>query len=582
MKRIYTRSAISPWIIIGSLLVLLPLVAYITTQNLSRQKTYTTRLLVEKGAALIRSFEAGTRFGMRRSGFKLQKLLTETARQPDIDYFLIVDGNGRIMAHSDMEKVGQVHGLNLDLNRIMETEELQWRMVSSADSGRLFEVYRKFTPSSPPMGKERGRHMMQPPPPHHKPPAESPRMGASPPAIIFVGLDMSTVEAARAADDRQIIISGILLLLAGMAGILLLFVAQSYRSTKASLSRVRAFSDTLVENMPMGVLALDHLGQISFLNPVAEEILDLSQKENLGRLASQVLPESLEGILADSHNQTGVVEKEIEYAAKNGATIQLAASCAVLESREGTMLGHIMLLKDLRDVHALRKEVARTQRLAALGSLAAGVAHEIRNPLSSIKGFATFFKEKYEDRAEDRKVAGIMIQEVDRLNRVVTQLLEFARPVAIRKKQLPARTLIQTALDLIREKLAAKKIVTQLNIEPRDGIIAVDPDRFDQVLLNLYLNAVDAMPNGGTLQVDVLSQPEHDDTEIRISDSGHGIAPQDLGKVFDPYFTTKSTGTGLGLAIVSNIIEAHGGSIRIENRMPGGTMARILLPHDKR
>lgn len=577
MKTKKPTKGISPWIIIGPLMVLVPLIAYITFENLSRQKQYATRLLVEKGAALIRSFEAGTRFGMRRSGFQLQKLLTETARQPDIDYLLIVDENGRIVAHSDMVRIGQTHGIELNLPRTSRSEKLHWRMIPSTDSGRLFEVYRRFTPSNPPMGMGQGRHMMKGMG-HHRPGPDNPPGAGSPSSIIFVGLDIGTVNASLAADTRQIVITGVVLLLAGMAGIVLLFVAQSYRSARASLSRVRAFSDTLVENMPMGVLTLDDQGRVSFINPLAREILQLDGGEVAGRPAAHTLPETLTRILPHTLENPGVAEKEIEYAARDGAVIPLAATAAVLKARDGKMLGHIMLLKDMSDLHALRKEVDRTQKLAALGSLAAGVAHEVRNPLSSIKGFATFFREKYEERAEDRRVADIMIQEVDRLNRVVTQLLEFARPVEIKKRSLPAKAIIATALDLIRDRLDTRGITARVEIEPPDSVLAVDPDRFSQVLLNLCFNALDAMANGGTLEVAVLDPPLRDTTEIRVSDTGGGIAAQDRGKIFDPYFTTKSTGTGLGLAIVSNIVEAHGGSIRVEDRMPEGTTVRILLP----
>lgn len=231
-----------------------------------------------------------------------------------------------------------------------------------------------------------------------------------------------------------------------------------------------------------------------------------------------------------------------------------------------------------RSLTSLERELETSRRLASLGRLAAGVAHEIRNPLSSIKGFATYFKERYRDNPEDRKTSEIMIQEVDRLNRVITQLLEFARPPVIQKKRTSLQRLIQHSFKMIERQTSAKQIELYSQLSPEVREMDVDPDGINQVLLNLYLNAIEAMDQGGTLSVSLSHDPGSSWVKIAVSDTGAGISKQDLEHVFDPYFTTKQSGTGLGLAIVHKIIEAHRGEVRVESDMGRGTTVTVLLP----
>ena len=261
-----------------------------------------------------------------------------------------------------------------------------------------------------------------------------------------------------------------------------------------------------------------------------------------------------------------------------GKRVPLEIAASSLKDDDGVFLGHILLFKDLTEVQALRREVARSQRLASVGRLAAGVAHEIRNPLSSIKGFATYFKEKYPDRPQDQQTANIMIQEVDRLNRVVGQLLELARPIAVKKQRISLQALLKDALKLIEDRAAAKGISVQTQNNADMDSAWGDPDRINQILLNLYLNAVDSMESGGELKVVLSSDAKDSKIDIKVSDSGCGIRPEHLSKIFDPYFTTKSTGTGLGLAIAHNIVEALGGKITIESQMGIGTTFTVTLP----
>jgi two-component system sensor histidine kinase HydH len=569
--------ALPPWIVIGAVVILAPIFIFWATENIHRQQESTTKLLLEKGAALIRSFEAGTRtgmMGMSWGGRQVQRLLRETAQQPDIVYLLITDTDGTILAHSDPSQIGGHHGTDLDLDRISQSTVVEWRNVTDAKNRNIFELFRQFSPTRkhPPthfnrmMPRDwfRSRMMRE----EGKPP---PRLS------IFVGLDMEAVDAAGKEGMRHTVVMAVILLLIGFTGIMSLFLAQGYRSARTSLSKVKAFSNSLVENMPIGLLAVDSEGTITSSNQTAESVLQLSPREIIGKKAVHILPVQLLELIEGLKLKSGIVEKEIDFLSKEGKRIPLEVITTVLKEEDGTFWEHVILFRDLTEIRRLRQEIDRSHRLASLGRLAAGIAHEIRNPLSSIKGFATYFRERYHDIPEDRKTADIMIQEVERLNRVIGQLLEFARPMNIRLRSTSLQTFIRRSLKMIENQAREKNITISLDISPDDDNVMIDHDRMSQVLLNLYLNALEAMDGGGTLSI-ALTREDSGQAVIVISDTGKGIEKKDLGKIFDPYFTTKPSGTGLGLAIVHRIVEAHHGEVTVESEHGIGTTISVVLP----
>jgi len=556
---------VPPWIFLAAVGILFPIFTVMTFENIHRQKENASRLLLEKGAALIRSFEAGARTGMGRRilrGFTLQNLLSETALQPDIAYLMVTDAQGTILSHSQMDRIGQHRETGMDLDAIADSDEVRGRIQKLSDGKTIFEVFRRFTPSRrPPAGRFRN---LQDPSALHWHERQN--------LIIFVGLDMGPIEAARRADTLHTLIMGSILLLIGFAGIFLLFLAQSYRATRQQLSRVQTFSDTIVEKMPAGLLAIDEQERIVSLNPAAARILNLSCEAAAGKQARDLLPEELRGFITDCRT---AVEKEIECCPAD-RPVPLQVSVSALRDENERLLGHILLLKDLSEIRTLRSQIVRNQRMATVGSLAAGVAHEIRNPLSSIKGFATYFRERYQSVPDDQKIADIMIQEVDRLNRVVGQLLDFSRPLSLSRKPVHIRNLISDSLALVRQKAEEKNIAISMDVVPENITARIDPDQIRQVLLNLHLNALEAMDSGSRLSVS--AKKDSNMLQIRIQDTGCGILPEHLSRIFDPYFTTRSSGAGLGLAIVHNIIEAHEGRIEVESRPGEGTAITLHLP----
>lgn len=232
-------------------------------------------------------------------------------------------------------------------------------------------------------------------------------------------------------------------------------------------------------------------------------------------------------------------------------------------------------------VRLLEEEMRRKEKLAAVGSLAAGVAHEIRNPLSSIKGYATYFGQRFPEGSEDREAAHVMVCEVDRLNRVITDLIGLSRPTDVHVIPTDLRAVAAHALQLFKQDAEQRGVTLKLEAPASLPLAAIDPDRIKQAVLNLCLNALDAMPKGGVLTLSLAKEGGR--LRLRVTDTGIGMTPELLKSIFNPYFTTKGNGTGMGLAIVHKIIEAHGGEIDVTSRLAtekrgGQTSFTLWLP----
>ena len=579
---------ISPFMMAGVLVVLLPVFAFMTLDRMERQKDYIRERLLIKGISLIRTFEAGTRTGMLTMSWgaqRIQAMLLETAGQPDVDYIMITSKDGQILAHSDGEKVGGTFDAMPDIAAVSKDTLLVSHRIRRINDHSVFEVYKRFTPLT--MGF-RGRHN----PTHGRghmgtdfKPQVEPLPGSSGENIqypgcgkefsgmaehyIFAGLSMTRANLAQERLVKETIGRGFLFFLMGCIGMICLFAFQAYRSAKASLTSVKAFSDNVVQNMPAGLVTIDLDHKITSMNREAREIL--------GQVPEKPFPQMMQ-LVAEMETSGKPISREVTLQPGSSHELRLDMTASPILDNEESVLGFLFLFRDLTQLKELKKEVETTRHLAAIGKLAGGVAHEIRNPLSSIKGFATYFGKRYENNSEDRETAQIMVQEVERINRSVTQLLEFAKPLAVENKEVRVDDLIAHSLKLVQHDLDKKSIETRVSVQTDTMVFRTDPDRINQILLNLYMNAIVAMENGGKLEVSVLDCPDQKGIEIHVTDNGCGIDKNHLEDVFDPYFTTRPEGTGLGLSIVHRIVENLRGEIRVESEQGKGTRFLIRLP----
>ena len=578
---------VPPLVMVGVLVVLLPVFILMTLDRVKKQDEFIRERFLITGTSLIRTFEAGTRIGLGSMQWgieRLQSMLEETAGQPDVAYIMITDAMGKIVAHSDAAMVGKIYDGWPDLASLpMDPHRISSRSLNTED-GPVLELAKRFVPFNP---RLRGRGWaaghgpdpsygyvygnMPPGPPGPLGPESSarPAYGAfgQTDHYIFAGMSMAGVQAAQSQGFKNIVIRGLLFFVFCCSGIIALFALQAYWAAQSSLEQVMAFSDNVVQNMPSGLITLDTNFNVTSANRAAEKIL--------GKIPEKAYPQ-MAAMAAKITGSGGVASGEVALNPKEQGELRLDMTVSAIPADEDQIQGFVLLFRDLTQIRDLKKQVETNRRLAAIGKLAAGVAHEIRNPLSSIKGFATYFSRQYKNEPEDVEIAKIMVQEVERMNRSITQLLEFAKPMAVEIKQTRIEPLIRHSLKLVSHDLEKKKIRVETDIRTRRETIHTDPERICQVLLNLYMNALNAMDSGGILEIGVADV--QDDIEIRVADNGCGIPAKDLEKVFDPYFTTRAKGTGLGLSIVHRLVENLKGDIRVESRPSKGTVFYIILP----
>lgn len=581
-KRLKSGMHTSPWIILGLTCILLIVVLVLAIQNTHRERRYMSELLTAKGAALIRAVEAGARTGMTGmmwGGQQIQRLLEETANLPDVLYMAVIDERGQNVAHSNPLEINAPFDQGRKLIHLGPEDQENWELVTKTNGQRIFEVHRHFRPLRPdpkrPFGRMqgimKGRGIRSNAADDWFSPDRNQRL------IIVIGLDVTPFEEAIQSDIRTTILLSVIMLVLGFGGFMSLFWMQSYRTAKKSLQDTSAFADEVVSHLPIGLVATDRSGHITFFNEAAEQITGLKKTVVLKEKPEKFLPEDLCGLQPKLDQGQTIFEQEMECIFSGGKKTPVSISATRIINESGDFVGQILILRDLSEIRQLQYEIHKQEKLAAMGGLAAGVAHEVRNPLSSIKALATFFAGKFDDDRESREAAEVMVQEVDRLNRVITELLEFAKPSELNRQSEDIGLLVVRSIQLIKQDATNKDIHINLHLEKDICPVWIDPDRIAQCLLNLYINAIQAMPKGGTLTVQC-SHFKSKHIIITVKDNGPGIPQEQLNSIYDPYFTTKNRGTGLGLAIVNKIIEAHQGQIDVESTTGQGTAFNISIP----
>ncbi|MCX8082330.1 MAG: ATP-binding protein [bacterium] len=342
------------------------------------------------------------------------------------------------------------------------------------------------------------------------------------------------------------------------------------------IERERIYQETLLENLPIGVIGTDASGYINIVNREAENITGLNKKDIERRYFSEVLPEEIRKILTYSIQN----KKDVRYLhfkmKKEGRDISLNANASLFYDKDGGLLGAQIIFSDVTHLEELEEGIKRAERLASLGVMATGIAHEIKNPLVSIKTFAQLLQEKYNDSDFREQFSSLAIKEVDRINALVEDILMFAKPRGIVWVDVDIKELIRATKVLLTPQFPDKKIEIKEDLCDEPVVIKGDADRLKQALLNLCINSAQAIDKEGTINIKV--SKGYEIVRIEIKDDGCGIKEDILSKIFEPFFTTKTQGTGLGLSIVARIIDEHNGNIKIESMEGKGTTVCITLP----
>jgi len=351
-------------------------------------------------------------------------------------------------------------------------------------------------------------------------------------------------------------------------------------ATARSLADLRALHERIVESIRSGVITTDLDGRIYTFNGAAEEITGHHLEDVRGHDASMFFGDMTRQI-ADSMNAaaTGKVSPrfQADCLTPNGLALRLGFSIAPLFTEEGETSGMVITFQDLTDVRALEETSRRQDRLAAVGRLAASIAHEIRNPLAAMRGSIQMLRAEMDADTEQAQLMEIILRESDRLNRIVADYLNYARPRPAELNDVDVSKLVRDTLKLMRNSAELTELhVLEEDLPSRPALVMGDAEQLKQVCWNVARNALQAMPEGGTFRI-VLTEVEGNRVRLSFTDTGRGMTPEQVERLFEP-FTSTTGGTGLGLSIVYQIIRDHNGTINLRSRQGAGTTITIELP----
>lgn len=359
---------------------------------------------------------------------------------------------------------------------------------------------------------------------------------------------------------------------------------QHERSFEKSLREREAELRAIVEMAVDGIITIDSRGTIQSFNPAAERLFGYSADEVIGQNVRLLMPEPYRSEHNDylsNYQRTGDAKiigigREVEGRRKDGTTFPL--HLAVSEVRFDDRIMYTGVARDLSDFKRMQREMLEAQKLAALGELAASVAHEIKNPLAGMAGAIQILRESLGPDDERREIMGDILDQVGRLDESVRQLLMFAKPWKPEKQMYDLRQLIEHVMELAKRQQDFEKIrFSVLDGSAAELVVPVDPALLEQVFWNLLQNATQAMPGGGEIRFSF--RLWKDFAVIKVADTGSGIPAEHHEQLFRPFFSTKARGTGLGLPICKKIVEAHGGEMAVSSRAGEGTTVTLRLPH---
>jgi two-component system sensor histidine kinase PilS (NtrC family) len=347
---------------------------------------------------------------------------------------------------------------------------------------------------------------------------------------------------------------------------------------RQSLAELRALNQNVVQSIPSGLMTLNPAGSISFINPAGCSILRVEPHQAIGRVVTDFgfFDRSEWPGVAETFSSDPVVRDETEVRVGDEQRV-LGYALTPLTTIEGAASGYTLIFQDLTEMKKLEAELRLKDRMAAVGELSAGIAHEIRNPLAAIAGSVQVLKKSEALSVQEQRLMSIILKESERLNKSIADFLRFVRPQEKQARAFDIAAAIGETLDLLQnspELSVDHRIVRQ--IEPNSFSLEGDPDQIRQVFWNLARNAIQAMPNGGVLTVGTFTSPGS--YHILFSDSGRGMSSADQQRLFQPFRTNFPSGTGLGMAISFRIVQEHGGKIDVTTREGVGSTIAVSLP----
>lgn len=343
------------------------------------------------------------------------------------------------------------------------------------------------------------------------------------------------------------------------------------------LINLKGFTERILESMTSGVLIFDPAGRITYANPEIKLIMARQFPEGWSPFEDKDrLPGRLHDLMVDALKTNITLENEKVRIKSAGMIRMLEVNAFPFRNEGGSMLGTAFFIKDVTQISALEEQLRRADKLSAIGVLAAGVAHEIRNPLTGMKMIVQLLAGEFSADDNRREPLGIIQKEIDRLESIVGNLLDFAKPSKPKAIEVAPASVVEACFQLVKNQLNKQGVSFEMHVlKDCPGIIG-DPDQLKQVFINIMTNAIHALSRGGRLTVNIDSRD--DQVMIAFEDTGIGIPAERLPDIFNPFMTTKEDGTGLGLSMAQRIVEEHGGRIEVQSSQGEGSTFTVYLP----
>ena len=359
------------------------------------------------------------------------------------------------------------------------------------------------------------------------------------------------------------------------------------RRLTQELEDVKNFTESIIQSIGSGIIITEMDDTITYINRAGEKILGYSKDDLIGKSFSIFALREKQSVVHPILNNPDDLDTRKEGWMRRKDRMEFPVGFTINNhlSIRGEMIGKIVIFRDLTNVYKQEEEILRMDRLVSLGKLASDIAHELRNPLAGIKTTAQALGEEIPKDDPRREYLNRITKEIDRLNELLKTFFSFAKPQKLNLVHCEIKAIINEIIPFLIKEIAEKRIRFVETYHPQLPKIKVDKNQMYQVFLNLFLNAIQAMPDGGELKIEVSpvisnspDRTKQNFIKIAVSDTGTGIPPNIVRKIFDPFFTTKPKGIGLGLSITYQIIKKHGGTIKVESQLEKGTSIVINLP----
>ena len=362
-------------------------------------------------------------------------------------------------------------------------------------------------------------------------------------------------------------------------------VGSELERRQLDIRQLRALNDNIVRSLSAGLVTLDLDGRVSFFNPAAAELTGITEESARFQPLATILPE-LADLLAAATRDATLPDGRVEGTLRrpNGDDLVVGLSVALLRDPRGLPNGSVLTFQDLTALKSMEVEVQRRDHLAAIGKLSAAIAHEIRNPLASISGCVELLAKRTQEGAEERQLTDIVVREVDRLNGLVEEFLEYARPIQVSRRRFSLTELVGEVVQMatIDVRISDGIIIETMHHAAGELILDSDPQRIRQVLVNLVRNGCQAMERGGRLRITTsrmaFGSGGSPYVAVQVDDTGPGLTEEVRQNLFEPFFTTKQSGTGLGLATSYRIVSELGGVLLADNAPGGGARFVLMMP----